>query len=490
VTTVFAFFARSVIADHMGKDVIGLIALYSDIFVAMNFLQFGIQPAFLAALYEPVRKKDTGHTKGLLMLYKKIYARLGVVFIAAGVLLSLGLIYYYPDIQNVGFFFFLITMNYSLMFFFSYPMILAEANQEIFYFSNLQTLSMGIMAILRVLIIPHYPSFYIYILTHFISVILCILVIHRVIYKKIALPAQALPVLAVDEGSDIFRRMFGYTFHNLEKVMEEGINSLYVVVFGGLALAASFSSYSMIILTLKKFTGMIFKNITASIGNLIVSCDTEHAKKVYDALLFASFAGGTAVALGFLNVVEPFMLLWLGPSYILSNGIRYGFALLYLLNTIQKPTEVYKNVKGIFYEDRYIPLIGSISNIGLCILLGYNFGPEGIVLANIITILAISFWQKPYMVYRHIFDKPLSEFINQIYPYAIVAALSATICSWICTKIIFVSQISQIFFNGLVSTLLPILIFGLFFFRSGPCQYIMNSVKNVLKKKSEGGQMS
>lgn len=385
---------------------------------------------------------------------------------------------------RIGIYFFLIAGNYTLVHFFHAPLLVVHADQQVFYLSQVRNLALGLMAFLRILFIPLFPDFLTYVLTHTAADLVLVLLVQGPIRRRVMPPPG--PVAdAKGEWPDIRRRMKGFCFHSLQNVLETGVNNLYVVLFAGLARAGAFASYGMIVLTLNRFTDMLFTNVTASVGDLLAEGDAMRALLVHRALSFLSVAVGTAVALGFANVVEPFMVLWLGPTYLLSDGVRFGFAAFYLLGVIAKPSDAFKTARGLFYEDRFVPVLSAVLNVGLCLWLGWRYGVEGILAANLISMLAIAFWQKTWMVYRHVFFAPFSRYLADLIPWLCAGGASA----WLSARIIGAYQPSRllvrILLDGSVSVGVPLILFGLLFFASEPVRYILELYgKNG--KKGEG----
>ncbi|QRN85552.1 hypothetical protein JR334_11485 [Clostridia bacterium] len=482
VTTILAFFARSTVASVLGQEAIGLIALFSDLYIVLGYFKFGIFPSFLTSLYAPARQGDAPVVLAMYGLFRKVYFRLGWVFIGVSILLTLILSSFYS--YQVGLYFFLIAFNYALAFFFSYPVLFAMVSQEFFFLTNLYVMSQGVMALLRIIFLPIFPSFYTYIAAHFVSTLMYFVSVHLLVNRLGLIPAGKVGQVASDEKKKIVQRMVGHSFHNVESVLQNGLNNIYVAVFGGLAQTAAFGSYGMIILTLTHFSDMIVQNMTASVGNLLTENDGIRNLAVYRAMLFLYSAVGTAVALGFLNVSDLFMQFWLGKTYVLESGVRYGFAALFLLQIMIQPAEIFKKVSGLMFTDRYVPILSGALNVLLCLALGYFFGPVGILSANLLSLLAISFWQKPYMVYRHVLHTRFRSYFVQVLPYLTVSILAGLTSIFICRVVVIQGIFGAMLFNGIVSILVAILFFMIFFFSSAPCQYILVSMKHVWKKKS------
>lgn len=479
VTTILAFFARSTVATELGQEAIGLIALFSDLYIVLGFFRFGIYPSFLTSLYGPERTGDAPLVLAIYAWFRKVYFRLGWLFLGISILLALILSSVYT--KQVGLYFFLIAFNYALAFFFSYPVLLTMVSQEFFYLTNLYVLSQGMMALFRIVFLPIFPSFYTYIGTHFVSTILYLVSVHILVHRVGLTPPGKAGILVAGEKKKIVRRMVGHSFHNVEGVLQNGMNNIYVAFFGGLAQTAAFGSYGMIIITLTHFSDMLVQNMTASVGNLLTEKDGKRNLEVYQAMVFLYTAIGTAVALGFLNVSDLFMQFWLGESYVLESGVRYGFATLFLFQIMVQPAEIFKKVSGLMFTDRYVPLISGGVNVILCLALGYYFGPVGILAANLISLLVISFWQKPYMVYRHVLHMPFRYFYLQVLPYCLVSILAGIFSVVICNLVTLPGLLLTMLVHGTLSVLVGIIFFVLLFFSSAPCRYLRLSVKNVRK---------
>ncbi len=81
----------------------------------------------------------------------------------------------------------------------------------------------------------------------------------------------------------------------------------------------------------------------------------------------ASFV--TIGACGIYNVATPFISLIFGENYIISKFVLFILALNMYLQGTRIVYSIFKEAAGILYEDRFVPLIESMINIGASVFL-------------------------------------------------------------------------------------------------------------------------
>ena len=61
--------------------------------------------------------------------------------------------------------------------------------------------------------------------------------------------------------------------------------------------------------------------------------------------------------------MDSFVTVWLGPNYLLPFEVLIVLAINSHMTMMRTSYSVFKEAAGIFYEDRFVPIIESIINI-------------------------------------------------------------------------------------------------------------------------------
>lgn len=103
--------------------------------------------------------------------------------------------------------------------------------------------------------------------------------------------------------------------------------------------------------------------------------------------------------------MEPFICIWVGNEYVLPLGVLTVVTVNFYVQGMKRTCGIFKNAAGIFYEDRYVPLMESLLNLFFSILLVNYFGLVGVCLGTIISSIVHWFYDFPKYVYGKIFEK-------------------------------------------------------------------------------------
>ena len=117
-------------------------------------------------------------------------------------------------------------------------------------------------------------------------------------------------------------------------------------------------------------------------GDLLTYNDITKNFRIYKELqLFNAFViNMTATCL--LCLISPFVSMFFGKEYILSNYIVVVLIINYCLMGMRKVYGVFKDAAGIQYEDRFVPIIEAISNIVFSLIFIKLFGVVGVFLGT------------------------------------------------------------------------------------------------------------
>jgi hypothetical protein len=157
---------------------------------------------------------------------------------------------------------------------------------------------------------------------------------------------------------------------------------------------------------------------------------------------------------------------WVGSKYLINKAIIYLLAFNFFINSIRPAAEQFKTAAGIFYEDRFVPIIEAIANTIACVYLGYKFGMIGVVAGNIISTALVVSWQKPYMAFKYIFKVRLIYYFVDLLKYFSTGILCLVISSKLCFLLDVNNFWSEFFLQAGISIAVSASIFYILFSRT------------------------
>ena len=208
----------------------------------------------------------------------------------------------------------------------------------------------------------------------------------------------------------------------------------------------------------------------------------EKSYLVYKRIDFINYWLYTFAAIGLLCLTEPFVTIWLGKDFVMSRGILFVSIITFYLKGINSGIDIAKNAAGLYYPDRYVPIFEAILNLVLSIFLANKIGLLGVLVGTLVSFLVFSFWIKPYVVYRDVFQVPFKEYVlweskKIIIALFIAGALFGT-QSLIHISNAFTELIVKLIITAIVSNLMLVIVF----YRTEEFDYIKIFCKNIFGK--------
>lgn len=107
--------------------------------------------------------------------------------------------------------------------------------------------------------------------------------------------------------------------HKFSAVVLGQCAPLIMYGFSSLTIIAYYGNYQLIIGKVGYLLQTIFNSTTAGVGNLIASGNKQHIQDVFWELFDSRFFFSSVTLITIYFVIQPFITIWLGSQYILSD---------------------------------------------------------------------------------------------------------------------------------------------------------------------------
>jgi O-antigen/teichoic acid export membrane protein len=225
----------------------------------------------------------------------------------------------------------------------------------------------------------------------------------------------------------------------------------------------------------------VFEALTASIGNLNTIKERLKKESVFYEILLLSFLIYGYVSIATTLLMNKFIIIWLGNDYLLAISISVALGFNMYIDGMMYANNTFRNTLGLFKKGRFVPLISSIVNIVLSIILVQYIGMFGVLIATGITRLLIVTWYDPYLIHSNEFKTSCKRYYITYFYYLLIEILTFGICYGIITKIS-LTGIFGFVVSGLVITVIIFAIFMMATFRLKEFEDLKNRKKNILWK--------
>ena len=425
ITMFLPFVVRSVIIYALSAEYLGLNSLFSSILQVLNLTELGFSSAIVYSMYKPIAENDDETICALLNFYRKIYFIIGCVVLSLGLLLLPFLDKLIngdvPDNINIYILYLCYLVNTVLSYMmFAYRSSLLNAHQRTDIISNINTITLGSMYFLQIIVLIATKNYYTYVLMMPAFTILNNLIVAAV-SRKYYPQYECKGKLDSTLISGIKKQTAGLMVNKICAVSRNSLDNIFVSTFLGLAATAMYGNYYYIMNAIIAILMVVSNGLLAGVGNSIV---TEPPEKNYSDLnkinfVYMWFAGWCTICL--ICLYQPFMKLWVGEKLMFPNVVAIAFGIYFYALEMGVVRGVYSDAAGLWWENRYRAIVETIANLILNYILVKCFGILGIIVATLISLLVINFGFGSQIVFKYYFkNKKLHEyFIYQMY-YAFV----------------------------------------------------------------------
>jgi len=414
--TILGFFSRKAFFDYLGSEILGLNTTAGSILGLLNLTELGIGNAVGYFLYKPLFEKDRKSINEIISLQGWLYRRVAYIILGASALTlpffpmifaksSLPLYYAYTT-------FFAFLLGGMLSYFFNYKQIVLAAAQKSYKLQTVFQTSNIVKVVAEILAITYspYPYWAWLSIEIFMSVAqtVALQILIRREYPWLCTSTRNGRAL-LKKYSQIWVKTKQIFVHKIGLVALSQCSPLVIYGFTNLSIVALYGNYILIVGKIGNLIRSVFDSTAASIGNLVASGDKKKIVDVFWELFDSRFMMAIFGLLCLYFLTQPFITLWLGKEYLLSDAF---LALYILYNSIYMTRSTVDNFLGAYgmFQDTWAPLVEAALNIGLSVLFGFFWSLNGIIFGMMLSqILIISIW-KPYFLFTQGFHLPPSRY--------------------------------------------------------------------------------
>ena len=439
---VLQFLLRTVLIYTMGVEYLGLNGLFTNIFSFLNLAELGIGSAIVFSMYKPIADGDIEKVKSLQAIYKKFYGIIAIIVLVLGAIITPFIEFFISggveaDI-NVYILYIMYLVNTLVGYLCAHKRSLLFAYQRNDIESKIRTMCLIGMTIIQILIVWLTKNYYLYFAITIVFTIIECIWIYLVANKKYPEINGKAESLDKETKKEITKNVAALSLHKIGASVVFSTDNILISSFLGVVVLGAYSNYYMITSALVSVFTVLKNALAASIGNLVASTDSEYAYKRFKLVnfIFSFLSAFTAVCL--LVLFQPFIEKWTGGGeYLLEFSTVIIIVISYYLSRMRTAVLLYKDAAGLFWKDRWKPVIESVVNLVASIVLVQIIGLNGIFIGTILSTVVGPLWIEPMVVYKHYFKKPLKNYflryLMDVGIMVVVAAISVMVCGLLPT---------------------------------------------------------
>lgn len=481
--------ARYVFVKVLAAEFLGINGLFSNMLNMLSLAELGIGAAITYSLYRPIAIDDTLQIRALMDFFRKAYITIGLVIFALGVALTPFIEVFIkdpPQIPQLRLYFLLFVVNNSISYFYSYKRSLIIASQREYVATAYHFAFFVLRNMVQIAVLLMMADFLMFLLIQLGSTLL----------ENIFISRKADAMFPYLKGSSerkldskslalIKKNTLAMVFHRLGSVIVFGTDNLLISKLVGIVEVGFYSNYYLIIGALNRIINHVFRSMRASIGNIGVTETPERAMSIFYGINLAGFwiYGFSSICL--VNLLNPFIVLWLGERFLFPIPMVLVIVLNFYLTGMRVSVLSFKDSLGLFWHDRYKPLFESFVNLVASILFYYAFGMIGIFIGTTVSTLSTCFWIEPFVLYKYGFNSPVGDYFRRYLFYCSVLLVAAGI-TWFLEGFVPGHDIQSFILKTVICAIVPNLIFGILFFRTREFRFLFKKVVAIVSIRNFG----
>lgn len=436
IIAILGLVKTKVLLDRLGEEYVGAYQLFTQLFTYLSLVEGGIGASIAFHLYAPLHQKDHVKANAIFLGARKYFRIIGIIIICLGVLLSLGIMFLIKETSIPSIYirvcFILFVISSALNYFTSAHAILYEAEQKLYKSSNLNHL-LSICESIAAIIIAMLGGKLLTILLVFLFMSILkniILVVRsRKDHRHIVKTDENIPV-----DMSFKKEANNLVVTKISSLMNENIDILILSAFIGLKSVVIYTAYNQIINMIVLMVQRLNSALLPSVGNLLVA-EKDKARETFVELNSLLFFIGSIIFVPLYYMLTPFIGLWYGEEYTVSNVICLLFVIILYINIIKISLESYIKAAGEFKSVRNCSIFQSLTNLVLSLVLVWHYGIGGVLAATVFSFVVGNFVNFPRIISRKIINDKTINYYKKVFKYLLGLVINLTICYFINSRL-------------------------------------------------------
>ena len=483
ITILIGFIAQKVFINILGSEYLGINGVFTNIISMLCLVEVGFGPAIIYNLYKPIHDHDIETVKSLLKFYQKIYIIIACIISIFSLVLMPFLSFFINDVSvniNLNLIYILFVIDSVCSYLLAYKRSILYANQKNYIINIIHIIYIVLLNIIQIIILIYTKNYYLYLISKIVIGVLENIIIVLVVNKKYDFVKDS-NVKPLDKKieKDIFTKVKALIIHKIAGFVITGTDNIIISKFIGIIVVGLYSNYYLIIKALNVLFGQAITALTPSLGHLLVEKNYDKNYEVFKKVRFLNFWIVCITGTGLLLVMQPFITLWLGSGYLLGEVTLLALVLNHYSQLTRNSYMAFKEAAGIYYEDRRVPIIESITNIVASIILVKLIGLPGVFIGTFISSLVLWLYSYPKYVYKKLFNRSYMNYANETIKYFVLFIIISSI-TYIISKII---NPYSFIINVVIVILIPNIILFILYKNTEDFNYYKNLFINLTRRK-------
>jgi O-antigen/teichoic acid export membrane protein len=235
---------------------------------------------------------------------------------------------------------------------------------------------------------------------------------------------------------EIAKNITALSMHKIGGAVVFSTDSILTSIFCGIVVLGAYSNYTLITSAIVSIFVIFINGIQGSIGNLVASQPVEYVYNRFRVVnfIYSYLASFTTICL--VVLFQPFIKVWTGNEiYLLNDSTVILICLSFYLTRMRCSVGVFKDAAGLFWHNKWMPIVESGVNLIVSIIFANWFGIDGIFIGTIVSTLVAPFWVEPHILFKHYFKKSSRQYFGKYILNLIIMIMSCIATYCVCSLI-------------------------------------------------------
>lgn len=480
------YLTRVVFTRLFTADYVSVNGLLTNVLSALNMTELGVSTAMVYAMYGPAARGDREKQKSLMRLYSRLYKIITLVVLLIGAVMYpilLLLIRQQPRVEDLGLIYALFVSYSVSSYFLAYKGMIFLVMQENYINDLLESGFLVLQNVIQIGVLFATRNYILFLLVYVACILLRNICTSVWAGRKYPfLLEKNVEPMEETERKEIYRNVRAMLMHKIGLVGINNTDNLILTGIVGFLAVGRYSNYYLIIGSIRQIIDKTVQGIVGSVGNLGVEAEKPHVKKIFRVTFFSvSWIYGFA-AICLYQLLDPFVALSFGRQYVFTGAVTAVLCLNLYLNGVRQAVLIFRDALGLFWYDRYKTIAESLVNLVVSILLAYKLGTVGVFLGTTVSIVSVSIWIEPLVLYKRYFNESMAPYFAAFFKQ-MTAILLAGGATWLLCGQIPGEGLSGLLLRGVVCLVIPNLVLLLVFCRTWEFRTLWNKVIPVLRQR-------
>jgi O-antigen/teichoic acid export membrane protein len=484
LTQILGFVSRTIFIYYLGIEYLGVSGLFSNILSFLSLAELGIGSAIVYNMYKPIADNNELKVKQLINFYKKAYRYIIIALIGIGIsiipFMDL-IIKEKPNVTHLTLIYLLYLAGTISTYFVAHKRSFIIADQKDYVNTLNKQIFSFVQIVVDIVVLVLTQNFILYLSLRVLITMLSNWRLSYIVDKLYPnLIDTTIAPLEKKERKNIFKHIRAMMYHSIGGVIVFSTDNILISAFIGIVYVGIYSNYLLIIGVLVTVIGMFFNSAIASVGNLNATSDSKKSYAVFKRMFFLNAVAYSVVTICLYVLINDFIILWLGDGFLLDKWSVILIVINFYIMNVRNIVLIFRNTTGLFYKDRYRPLLVAVVNLGSSIFLLNQIGIIGVFLGTFISTAGITLWMEPLILFKYGFKLKLVEYFKEYVKFIFVIIFAITICLFLDQMFLELTWFTWVL-KAIITIVISMFIVLLFFYKSDEYKFWLNFIKQLIK---------